>query len=113
MNSEKAEYDFLVLLNKDLDGRIFSYKDKIKLLGDLVGVKQQLLETIEAVLPKNYTDRIITKSKKEDYIGKQMKVLEFQQHLLRKQVKGILKGNDKKPKATLIIDNKRGVVVGD
>ena len=118
MNKEYKEYNFLKELNSFLDGKLWDYKRKVELLQDVVEVKQDLLDTISMVLP-NETERIITKSKKEDYVGKQMKLLEHQQSQLRKKVNGILNPKTKiyrKPEVEtkrLIIDNKTGRVLGE
>ena len=112
MNSEKKEYAFLKELNGFLDGKLLDYKRKVELLQDVVEVKQDLLDTINLVLPED-ADRIITKSKREDYVGKQMKILEYQQNRLRRQVKGILKGKSKERKASLTIEHRKGIVSGD
>ena len=113
MKTEQKEYSFLKELNSFLDGKLWNYKRKVELLQDVVEVKQDLLDTINLVLP-NETDRIITKSKKEDYIGKQMKLLELNQLRLKRQVKGILKGNNKEEKQSLNIEKMKGMVsLGD
>ena len=114
MKTEQKEYSFLKELNSFLDGKLWDYKRKVELLQDIVEVKQDLLDTISMVLP-NETERIITKSKKEDYIGKQMKLLEYQQIQLKRQVKDILNPKTKiyrKPTETkqLHIDNRKGIV---
>ena len=117
MKTEQKEYSFLKELNSFLDGKLWDYKRKVELLQDIVEVKQDLLDTISMVLPED-ADKIITKSKKEDYIGKQIKLLEYQQHLLREQVEDILNPKTKlykKPTETkqLIIDNRTGRVLGE
>jgi hypothetical protein len=113
MNSEKKEYKFLKELNSFLDGKLWDYRKKIELLQDVVGLKQNLLDTINLVLP-NETDKIITKSKKEDYIGSQMKLLELNQMRLKKQVKDILKGKHREKKPSLNIESRKGIVsIGD
>jgi glycine cleavage system aminomethyltransferase T len=109
MNSEKKEYNFLKELNTFLDGKLVEYRKKIELLQDIVEVKQDLLDTINLVLPDE-ADRIITKSKKEDYIGSKMLLLEHQQSLLRKQVNRVIKGKSKEKKQPLHIEGRKGIV---
>ena len=117
MKTEQKEYNFLKELNSFLDGKLWDYKKKVELLEDITGLKQDLLDTISMVLPED-ANKIITKSKKEDYIGKQMKLLEYQQIQLKRQVKDILNPKTKiyrKPTETkqLIINNKIGIVSGE
>ena len=113
MNKEQKEYNFLKELNSFLDGKLWNYKRKIELMEDITGLKQDLLDTIGMVLPED-ADKIITKSKKEDYIGKQMKLLELNQMRLKRQVKGILKGKHREKKPSLNIESRKGIVsIGD
>lgn len=119
MNKEQKEYTFLKHLNSFLDGKLWDYKKKVELLQDIVEVKQNLLDTINLVLPED-ADRIITKSKKEDHVASKMLLLEHQQQLLREKVNRVMKGNPKtklhrKPTETkqLIVNNKMGIVSGE
>ena len=116
MNKEQKEYNFLKELNSFLDGKLWNYRKKIELLQDVVEVKQDLLDTISMVLPLE-EDKIITKSKKQDYVASKMLILEHQQSQLRKQIKDILnpKTLNKQEAETkrLIIDNKSGRVSGE
>ncbi len=115
MNKEQTEYNFLKHLNSFLDERLVGYKDKVKTLQNITEVKQDILNVIDRVLPED-ADKIITKSKRRDYVGKQMKLLEHQQSLLREKVNGILNQKTLKAENTtkrLVVDRKQGKVSGE
>ena len=114
----KTEKEFLLARDDALNIKLGNYKNKIETLTGVIEVKEQLLEVIDRVLPTDYKNKIVCKAKEEDYVGKQMKLLEYQQSLLRKQVNRVIKGNPKlyrKPTETkrLIIDNKSGRASGE
>jgi hypothetical protein len=110
----KSEKEFLIARDNFLNTKLGNYRNKIETLEGVIEVKEELLEVIDRVLPKNYTDKIVNKAYREDETRKQMMVLEHQQSLLRKQVKDILKDNHRERKPSLNIEHRKGIVsIGD